>query len=191
MVCDIVTSAPPRPRREPQMRCADRRRRHYRIAGRRTPDATGPRRHYRRSRVAGARQHGCFHIHAAVGNRPAAARTERDLRLRARLTRLSCQPRCRRRPEVAGLAARHCLRHARQEFAVSCGGRKQRRPAGRASLAGTRRLARRFSRPCRAAGSLWHRACRCDRLAGRGRCRSHETGAWAAQDGAGARCTAV
>ena len=31
--------------------------------------------------------------------------------------------RCRRRPEIAGLAARHRLRHARQEFAVSCGGR--------------------------------------------------------------------
>ena len=60
-----------------------------------------------------------------------------SLRLRARLTRLSRQPRCRRRPEIAGLAARHCLRHARQEFAVSCGGRKQRRSAGRASLAGS------------------------------------------------------
>ena len=48
-----------------------------------------------------------------------------------------------------------------------------------------------FHRPCRAAGSLWHRACRCDRLVGRGRCRSHETGAWVAQDGARARCAVV
>ena len=121
------------------MRCADRRRRHYRIAGRRTPDASGPRRRHRRSRVAGARQHGGFHLHAAVGNRPAAARAERGLRLRARLTRLSRQPRCRRRPEIAGLAARHRLRHARQEFAVSCGRRKQRQPGGRASLRGRAR----------------------------------------------------
>ena len=65
-----------------------------------------------------------------------AARAERNLRFRARSARLSRQPGCRRRPQIAGLAARHRLRHARQAFAVSGGGRKQHRSDGRASLRG-------------------------------------------------------
>ena len=154
VVCDVVASDALRPRRKPQMRCADRRRRHHRIAGRRTADAAGARCRHRRSRVARSRQHGGFHVDVAVGNRPAVARTERSLRLRACRTRLSRQPRCGRRPEIAGLAARHHLRHARQEFTVSCGGGNQRQPDRRTSLAGAGRTARRFSRPHRVARKL-------------------------------------
>ena len=40
-------------------------------------------------------------LDAAMGNRPAAAATERSLRFRARRARLSRQPRCRCGPEIA------------------------------------------------------------------------------------------
>ena len=47
-----------------------------------------------------------------LGNRPLADRTDRGLRFRARLARLSCQPDAVAGPEIAGAATRHRLRSA-------------------------------------------------------------------------------
>jgi len=70
LVCRSPTRRPPRRRREHDMRCADRRRRHYRIADRRAPHAAEPECRHHRSRASRSWQHGSLYLDAAMGNRP-------------------------------------------------------------------------------------------------------------------------
>ena len=137
-----TSSHPPRsrPQREPQMRCADRRRRHHRIAGRRAPDAPGARRRHRRSRIAGPRQHRRLDLDAAVGNRPPLRAAERSSMASSGPSRAyRASLRCRRRAEIAGPASSAspatCATRIRCYLAAGDSGS---RSARRASTARTR-----------------------------------------------------
>ena len=97
------------------MRCAGRRRRDHRVAGRRAVDAAGARRRHHRPRTSRPRQHGGQHLHAAVGDRPARCSSSTEAYgFERAVARLSRQPGGGHRPEIAGAAARHRLRPARQ-----------------------------------------------------------------------------
>ena len=173
------------------MRCADRRRRDHRLAGRRAPDAQGldviivDREWPGRGSTAASTSMLLWEI-----DRPLTQLTEAyGFERAARAYRASLDAVAGLKSLVLQLGIACDMRDKNSLYLAA--GDTQRRTARGASLARSAPACPAIFSTMRVLLELRHRARRRDRLAGRGRCRSDATGARAAQRGHGARRPAV